>query len=72
MPILNNEEEELATVDCKDFIIKIICNLDGEFGSELGFSMEKLNRILDSVAPESISPYLIEVHSRIVRELFGR
>lgn len=67
--INSNDEEFIATVDCKDFITKRISNIDG-FEEGLGFKLEKLKTLVDSIPANEISPYIELVHSKLVQILF--
>lgn len=64
--INSRDDEYLAQIDCKDFITSIIKRDDGD-----GIDFQKLKAILNGVSPESISPYLAEMHNRVSRELFA-
>ncbi|MBK7960661.1 MAG: ATP-binding protein [Bdellovibrionales bacterium] len=62
-------EETIATVDCKRFIQKRICNLDAN-QNLAGFSVTKTKELVDSYPPEEISPYIENLHRFLVGKLF--
>ncbi len=64
--IEKNDEETLATIDCKDFINKHICNEKGRGH----FSKDLTEALVETYDPSEISPYIQNLHNFLIEKLF--